>query len=213
MKPTTVKLFIIAIALFAANSAFAALSYTVSVDTSFLTNYSNAYLFYSFGPGFTDTTPAASATVSGLNGISLVSVDYSYGALNGDTPSNFLTLNNNSSDGIAPSGVIYQANNFSSILSYNLNFTGGQAAGDPQNGNVFSFSMFSKDDTGGYMPMLTEDGLLFNIALNTDGTATTDFFSNKVSVSSSVTLTPIPGAVWLFGSGLIGLVGIRRVRA
>ena len=207
MKPTTVKLFIIAIALFAANSAFAALSYSVSVDTSFLTNYSNTYLYYSFGPGFTETTPAASVTVSGLSGVSLVGVDYAYGALNGGTPSNSLTLNNTSSDGIAPSGVIYQANNFSSILSYNFNFTGGQVTGYPQSANVFSFGMFSKDDTGGYIPVLTEDGLLFTMALNTNGTATSEIFSDKVTV------TPIPGAVWLFGSGLIGLVGIRRAKA
>jgi hypothetical protein len=28
--------------------------------------------------------------------------------------------------------------------------------------------------------------------------------------SASITITPIPGAVWLLATGLIGLVGIRR---
>jgi hypothetical protein len=35
---------------------------------------------------------------------------------------------------------------------------------------------------------------------------------DKIDMSGDVTVnaTPIPGAVWLFASGLVGLAGIRR---
>jgi hypothetical protein len=35
-------------------------------------------------------------------------------------------------------------------------------------------------------------------------------FSAVVSAQSEVATVPVPGAVWLLGSGLIGLYGIRR---
>jgi len=37
-------------------------------------------------------------------------------------------------------------------------------------------------------------------------------FDNLTVVAGSVTAVPIPAAVWLFGSGLIGLIGIARRR-
>ena len=38
----------------------------------------------------------------------------------------------------------------------------------------------------------------------------TAFGGNITGLQGSITGTPIPGAVWLLGSGLLGLVGIRR---
>ena len=39
-----------------------------------------------------------------------------------------------------------------------------------------------------------------------------DIFIDNVSITADVSAVPIPAAVWLFGSGLIGLVGVARSR-
>ena len=43
-------------------------------------------------------------------------------------------------------------------------------------------------------------------------TAVDDFVSSNYDVRpyASFTVVPVPAAVWLFGSGLIGLIGIAR---
>jgi hypothetical protein len=40
--------------------------------------------------------------------------------------------------------------------------------------------------------------------------AYTDTFRTDAKVTYSYTATPIPGAVWLLGSGLVGMIGLRR---
>ncbi len=50
------------------------------------------------------------------------------------------------------------------------------------------------------------DGTLFTVDLHNDGTGFTQVLAGEANVSS----VPIPAAVWLLGSGLFGLVGIRR---
>ncbi len=51
------------------------------------------------------------------------------------------------------------------------------------------------------------DGLAWNISYLTDAIDTTDIV--RLSVVSAV---PVPPAIWLFGSGLLGLIGIARKR-
>lgn len=51
------------------------------------------------------------------------------------------------------------------------------------------------------------DGLTWNISYLTDAIDTTDIV--RLSVVSAV---PVPPAIWLFGSGLLGLIGIARKR-
>jgi len=48
--------------------------------------------------------------------------------------------------------------------------------------------------------------LFYDVSANWDGSATI----YVDSVAESTNAVPIPGAVWLLGSGLIGIVGIRR---
>ena len=44
--------------------------------------------------------------------------------------------------------------------------------------------------------------------------ATWSFSANNASFySMSVAAVPVPAAVWLFGSGLIGLIGVARRKA
>ena len=48
-------------------------------------------------------------------------------------------------------------------------------------------------------------------ATNGDGSPTTMFYDN-ISIMADVNPVPVPAAVWLFGSGLLGLVGVARRR-
>jgi hypothetical protein len=67
-----------------------------------------------------------------------------------------------------------------------------------------------------YGPLLWADleGKIF--LFNTFGSMTLDHLTirvspgNKCIVTHDVTTTPIPAAAWLFGSGLAGLVGLRK---
>ena len=64
------------------------------------------------------------------------------------------------------------------------------------------------------------DGVMWNadngnpIPLNTAGTAwTVSFVTSQGNIwGVDMTLVPVPAAVWLFGSGLLGLVGVARRR-
>jgi len=74
---------------------------------------------------------------------------------------------------------------------------------NPAGGNDF-FANLSY--TGGSLMGSLSDGTL-------SGGYTTDLFTGNVLVLATVTevqAVPVPAAVWLFGSGLIGLVGIAR---
>lgn len=93
-----------------------------------------------------------------------------------------------STDGDKWSSLGY-VNNQASDGSYTIDFAG-----------VFSYLMI-KDITTDAKNMLPSD-VYMGAAANGDG-----FDVNAVSAQAA---TPIPGAVWLLGSGLIGLVGIRR---
>lgn len=103
---------------------------------------------------------------------------------------------------------------------------------DPELG--FSFNPFNPVDNvldiGGWQLDLTSlvitdqksslltlegTGILSNIADPSERTAATWTFSSQElsSYSMSITAVPVPAAVWLFGSGLIGLVGLARKKA
>ncbi len=63
------------------------------------------------------------------------------------------------------------------------------------------YTGFAADITGGESQSITIDG------------GVTDYFNGLVPVMSLTITTsavPVPAAVWLFGSGLIGLIGIAR---
>jgi hypothetical protein len=85
-------------------------------------------------------------------------------------------------------------------LSFSDPVSGGPSGGS----STFSLGLFS--DEGGLNPLLTTDGTLYTISLMNDGTASTQILANE----ATVTPTPIPAAVWLLGSGLTAMFGIRR---
>jgi hypothetical protein len=52
--------------------------------------------------------------------------------------------------------------------------------------------------------------LQFNAATGAAGGSTSFLEIDNVSVTADVSAVPVPAAVWLFGSGLLGLVGVAR---
>ena len=52
--------------------------------------------------------------------------------------------------------------------------------------------------------------LQFNAATGAAGGSTSFLEIDNVSVTADVSAVPVPAAVWLFGSGLLGLVGMAR---
>lgn len=56
----------------------------------------------------------------------------------------------------------------------------------------------------------TANGTSFDIALGTLEKGGLDNMFAKENIQTYIKATPIPGAVWLLGSGLVGLAGLRR---
>jgi len=55
--------------------------------------------------------------------------------------------------------------------------------------------------------------LQFNSTCGADANCFADFSIDNVSINADVSAVPVPAAVWLFGSGLLGLVGVARRKA
>jgi hypothetical protein len=196
------KLLVVAAIMLAASSAFASLSYDVSVNTSSLSG-SDAFLYFQFAPG--NSAQDATATVSAFN--------VTGGALAAGAP-----LLNGGASGQLPSVVIAnsgglndytQGIHLGSSLFFNL-LLDGPALNAPNaaalGGSSFVFALSTNADGSG--PLLSSDGTLLTVNLGTDATA-------SLAAAPEVTAgpaapTPIPAAAWLLGSGLFGLVGLRR---
>jgi hypothetical protein len=196
-----IKLLIIAIVMFAASTAFASLSSTVYVDTSSLSGGSG-YLYFNFIPGGDSLSATATVSKWALNNGTLGAQDtvnvVNGSAVTGSLPGTVTFANTNGS------------NDYSHAITFGNNFSfqvvlDGDAVNTPNNGTFAStFSLSLYQDALGATPLKTSDGILFSLNVNGDGTKTYTTFDSGTSV------TPIPAAAWLFGSGLMGLVGIRR---
>lgn len=57
-------------------------------------------------------------------------------------------------------------------------------------------------------PSTTPSSLLWDITDHGDNTATVLTISGDAIIDGTLTSVPVPAAVWLFGSGLIGLAGV-----
>ena len=103
---------------------------------------------------------------------------------------------------------------FGNSLSFLVTFSNPATGGLSNGSSVFSLGLFS--DTTNWNPLLNTSGgilgpnsagTLFTINLNNDGTSSS-LIADPTDVN--VSPTPIPPSVLLLGSGLLGLVGIRR---
>jgi len=190
MKRHMIKLLVIAAIMFAATSAFADYSYNFDVNTSSVSGQSG-YLELQFNPG--TNSGVASATISNfISDGTLVGAPQLTGDVSGALPAT-VTINNTTGW-----NDYYQAVTFGSSEQFALNLSGSA-------GNTFALSFYGAD---GATPVLTSDmtnGFATLIDMNANGAVITNN-SSQVAVAA----TPIPAAALLFGSGLLGLVGVRR---
>jgi len=197
MKFITVKLLVISLMMLAASSAFASLGYDVSFDTSGLKGQ-DGFLYLQYG-GFNAVNSTATVSNFSTDGVlasgsSSNVVDGS--AVNGQLPGKVIFANTNGTNDYNH-GI-----NFGNKIDFSVLFASNNF-GAPAGGNsTFSLGVYS--DEAGLNPLL--GGTLLTLDLNNDGTTTV----HALAKETSATPTPIPAAAWLLGSGLMGLVGVRR---
>jgi len=199
MKFLKLQLLIVALITFIASSAFAALSYTVSVDTTSLSG-TDGYLYFQYLPvsGADSVATVSSFTTNGQIAPDPSANVVDGSAVSGQLPGSVAFANTNGVNDY--NHAIHFGNTVSFLLSLSDPAPGGQAGGS----STFSLGLFS--DEGGLAPLVTGSGTLFTVSLLNDGSSTTQIMANE----ATVTPTPIPAAAWLLGSGLMGLAGIRR---
>jgi hypothetical protein len=194
-----IKLLVVALIMFAANSAFASFSYNVSVDTTSLNN-TDGYLYLQYIP-----VDAVNSTATVYN--------FATDGLLGTQSAN--VVNGSAVTGTLPGSVVFANTNGLNDYNHAIHFGntvnfGLQFASVPVNAfgtSTFSLGLFSDED--GLAPLVTANGTLLTIDLNNNGTTAVQTLTNL----ASATPTPIPAAFWLLGSGLAGMVGMRRRKA
>jgi hypothetical protein len=202
-----IKLLVVAVIMFAASSAFAALtSYDVAVNTSSLEG-TTGYLYLAYA---SNSSIASTATVS------YFATDGTLGA-----PDTTDTVNSTAVTGTLPGNVVFantnvvndyeQAITFGSELSFMVSFAATPGAASPSQVSTLSLGFYN--DQYGDIALLnvapanpSDAGTVATFNLHNNGS--TD--AQSLDSSTDVSPTPIPGALYLLGSGLMGLVGMRR---
>ncbi len=196
-----IKLLVIALIVFAASSAFASLSYNVSVDTSSL-NSTDGYLYLQYIPvanAVNSTATVSSFLTDGTLG-SQSSFVANGSAVSGTLPGTVVFANTNGDNDYN------QAIHFGNSINFKLILDSANFGSTSVGSSTFSFGLFG--DEFGAQPLFNVSdpyiaGTLFTVSLNNDGTATAKVMAPQATV-------PVPAAAWLLGSGLMGLAGIRR---
>ncbi|MGC1456622.1 MAG: NF038129 family PEP-CTERM protein [Nitrospirota bacterium] len=188
MKRHMIKLLVIAAIMFAATSAFADYSYNFDVNTSSISGQTG-YLELQFNPGL--NPGVASAVISNFTSDAALGASILTGDVTGALPG-AVTINNTTGW-----NDYFQALTFGNGAHFTLNLAGSAD-------NSFGLSFYGAD---GVTSLLTSDpsGFATTIDMNANGAAI-----NSNSSQVTVAATPIPAAAWLFGSGVMGLAGIRR---
>jgi hypothetical protein len=199
-----IKLLVVAIVMIATSSAFASLGFDVTVDTSSLTSYGDGgYLYLQYTPlnGANSTVTLSNFQMGDNTGLNFTSAG-TESAASGTLPGSLVFANTN---GI--SDYNHQIFQFADKLSFNLAFSNPAAGGVAGGNSTFSLGLFYDAAGGSSIFGGATSGTLLTIDLFNDGTASVQ---TTQDIPTTVTPTPIPAAAWLLGSGLMGLVGIRR---
>ena len=203
-----IKLLVIAVIMFAASSAFASLSYEVTVNTSSLAGDS-AYLYFNYATQL-GSTVASTATVSGFttNGVlgAQDTVDVVNGtAVTGTLPGNVVFANTHAINDYEQAITLGQS------LSFLVTFASTTSSANPSAASGLILGIFA--DQYGSTPLFNTNpadpnnaGTVATVALYNNGNTV----GTSLDPSANVSPTPIPGALYLLGSGLMGLVGMRR---
>ena len=202
-----IKLLVIALIVFAASSAFASLSYEVTVNTSSLVGTSG-YLYLQYdvlNKPVASTATVSSFSTDGLLATQNDTVDVVNGSkVTGTLPGNVVFANTNTINDYN------HAITFGSTLSFMVSFASTPAANTSA---VSTFSLGLFGDAYGSSALLNTAGVNYSVPgtvaminLNNDGSTST----TSLDSSTEVTPTPIPAAIYLLGSGLMGLVGMRK---
>ncbi len=190
MKRLIIRLLVVAVMMFAATSAFADYSYNFTANTSSVAGQTG-YIELQYNPNEI-AQPLSAAVVSNFVSDAVLGSVTPTGAVTGALPS-ALTINN--TDGW---NDYFQQVTFGSTVQFSLDLSGST-------NNSFGLSFWGSDGATPILTSDTTDGYATIVNLTSTGAAVTN---NSIEVN--VAQTPIPAAAWLFGSGLLGLFGIRR---
>jgi hypothetical protein len=205
-----IKLTVIAAIIFAASSAFASLSYDVTVNTSSLAG-ETGYLYLQYATingAVASTATVSNFTTNGVLGAPDTTDTVNSSAVSGSLPGNVVFANTN------PVNDFEQAITFGNTLSFLVSLSNTPSTASPSAVSTLSLGVFA--DAFGATPLLNTTpanpnyaGTVAAINLANNGSTS----GQSLDGSTDVTPTPIPGALYLLGSGLMGLFGIRRRKA
>ena len=206
MKRLKIQLLSFALILFAATGAFASTSYNVTVDTSSLSGLTGyLYMQYISVNGVDSTATVSAFSTDGALASSASSSVVDGSAVSGSLTDSPYTVTFANTNGV---NDYNHGITFGSTLSLILTLSDAVSGGIDGGASTFSLSLFADED--GTTPLLnTSDdyaGLLLTINLVNDGSSSYEVLVSQANVSP----VPVPAAIWLFGSGLLGLAGLKR---
>ncbi len=141
-----------------------------------------------------DLTTVTDVTLSTVGTAGVATVDFGT-TINFSTPDEASTIGNpfGTADLLAPASV----NNFFTFAGWQLDLA----------------TLSVEGDTTPEFLHLSGTGVVSGNDYQSTGVTWSLSASNATTYSMTVTAVPVPAAVWLFGSGLIGLIGIARRKA
>ena len=111
---------------------------------------------------------------------------------------------------VGPGGVVF-AEFFSELSGGGTSKSEILGGGGPLFPNstwtTYSYSTTTGADVSGGVT------LLLKVDCGANSACVSDAYFDNVTISTDVSAVPVPAAVWLFGSGLLGLIGVARRKA